>query len=150
MLVSAVVAAAMLALYTLQAATPSAPSRGGTFGDRYREELSSFRADTTALQQEGQRAVGNGVAKVLPVYQHLGDVTRAAAGRFATLHAPRAAKADYARFVQLLQQQAATLQVVVSAVKTNQTRQLGAALQHYAVLVSDWLTVRQRVDAHLS
>ena len=37
MLVSLVVAAAMFALYSLQAATPSAPSTGGTFGARYRK-----------------------------------------------------------------------------------------------------------------
>ncbi|MFN2539358.1 MAG: hypothetical protein ABR549_14585 [Mycobacteriales bacterium] len=148
-LVSILVAGAMLALYTLQAATPSAQSPGGAFGDRYRKELNSFRSATAALQEEGQQALGKGVTQVLPVYQHLREATLSAVDDFAKLKPPSAAKADYKRFIQLLQQQAATLQVVVTAVKTNQTRQLGASLQHYAVLVSDWLTIRQRVDAHL-
>jgi hypothetical protein len=147
--VSILVAGAMLALYTLQAATPRTPATGGAFGDRYRQELSSFRTATASLQDEGQQALGRGIDQVLPVYQHLQQATVAAAGDFAKLKPPSSAAADYKRFVQLLRQQAATLQAVVTAVKTDQTRQLGASLQHYAALVSDWLTIRQRVDAHL-
>jgi hypothetical protein len=139
----------MFALYSLQAATPSAPARGGGFVSDYRSQLDAFRSDTVALQSEGSQALGQGIDKVLPVYQHLRSTTQAAADSFAKLTPPASAKTDYTRFIQLLRQQAATLQVVVTAVQTNQTRQLGASLQHYAALVSDWLTIRQSLESHL-
>jgi hypothetical protein len=146
--ISLLLAAAMLALYSLQVASRSPAGRAtGGFAADYQGELADFRTATAALQVEGQAAVGQGLEKVLPVYQHLQQATEAAAGSFAALKPPASAKADYARFLQLLRQQTATLGAVVAAVKTDQTRQLGASLQHYAALVSDWLTIRQRIDA---
>jgi hypothetical protein len=147
--VSLLLAAAMLALYSLQAPTPSTPAGGGGFTTDYRSELASFRSSTVALQSEGNQALGDGVDQVLPVYQHLRTATLQAADSFAKLTPPSSAKADYTRFLQLLHQQADTLQVVLTAVRTNQTRQLGASLQHYAALVSDWLTIRQSLETHL-
>jgi hypothetical protein len=147
--VAALVAAvAMLALYSIRPIqVTGAQSSGDGFAVGYAAAVADFRAQTSALQTRGQQVSGGGTEQILPIYVELRAVTQAAATRFVKLHAPSAAKADYATFTALLKQQVQSLDSVVRDARAGSTRSLAADLQRYASLVGDWLTVRLRVEA---
>jgi hypothetical protein len=151
LVVSFVVAAAMLALFSLQVTTRSTGgSSGGGFAADYRTELESFRSATASWQSKGQALKNGSATAVLPVYVGIRGATDDAAKRFAALKAPGRAAADYDTLVRLLHAQSAALGDVITYARANQPKQLSFALQRYASLVSDWLTTRQKVDRDLA
>jgi len=151
MAVSFIVAAAMLALFSLQVTTRStAGSSSGGFAADYRAELESFRTATADWQAKGQALRNGSAAAVLPVYVGIRGATDDAAKRLGALHAPGRASADYSTLVRLLRAQSAALGDVITYARANQPKQLSGALQRYASLVSDWLTTRQKVDRDLA
>lgn len=147
---SVLVAVAMLALYTLQVATPSSRSAGGGFANDYRAELESFRSTTATWQAKGQALQDRDLKALLPVYAGIRGATDEAAQALGELHPPAAVATDYTTLIRLLRTQSTALADVITYAKADEPKQLSFALQRYASLVSDFLATRQKVDHALT
>jgi hypothetical protein len=143
-----VVVVALIALFSIRPVPGVTSGRDDTsFATGYAAAVADFRASTAELQAQGAQVAGQSTAQILPIYVGLREATQTAADRFAKLHPPAKAKADYQTFVSLLRAQAAALDRVVRDAKSGSARSLAADLQKYAGLVSDWLAVRPRNEA---
>lgn len=145
----AVVIAVLLLLTGCSSSTGEAVP--GDFAERLADEQAGYELALDGVRERGRQAVGSGGEQaVLSVYTEMLEVTRSARDDYARLQPPHDLQADHDRLVELLTEQAAVLERVLSAVADQDDDGLAASLQELAVLIGEWATANAALSRALT
>lgn len=120
------------------------------FGGGFARVTTRYEARTAALKKQGNQAVGQGIDRVLPVYESMLAAAREAHDGFAELAAPASLASDVEHLVSVLDRQQKVLGQVVEQAKAGKSGELGASLQELTRLLVDFAKVHQQIEQELA
>jgi hypothetical protein len=109
----------------------------------------SYQQRTDALKDQSRQAVGQGLDRVLPVYESMLEAVAAAHDEYASLDPPEALEKDVEQLVDVLDRQEKVLRQVVEQARTGKSSELGGSLQELTTLLLDFSKTYQQVEKEL-
>lgn len=122
-----------------------------TFAPSFDTITTRYQSSMSDIQSSGRDALASGdTAAVLEVYKSLRDATADAAEDFAEMTPPAAVAGQHESLVENLQEQADTLDDIVTAATQEQGSALTDGLTRLATLLADFTTIHQAIDQELA
>lgn len=122
----------------------------GSFARGYRSVTQEYRDATTAIQAESSAAVGQGIERLLSVYERFGEAVDEALASYHDLDAPAGFEDPFDEMVDVLARQAEVLQELIEAARDKDTQTVAQAAGQLTQLTTEWNIARQEVEDKLA
>lgn len=118
----------------------------GDFAESYRQVSDTYRDETTAIQERAALVSGQGVDRILGVYEEILATTRAARDEFAELEAPDDFEATFDEVREVMDRQVDALSELVAAAEARDIPEVTSAASRLTELRSDWESLQQEMQ----
>ncbi len=123
-----------------------ADAGAGTFAREYREVTEDYQQESAGIQERAQLVSGQGVDRILGVYEEILAAARAARDAFATLEAPDDFKPTFEEIREVMDGQVDALSEMVAAAESRDLNQVTTAATRLTDLNSDLASLQREMD----
>jgi hypothetical protein len=120
------------------------------FARSYRNITEDYRSATTDIQAESSAATGQGLERLLGVYERFGGAVSDALDSYEELDPPSDFEDPFDEMVATLARQEEVLQELIEAARDEDTEAVAQAAGQLTQLTTEWNTARQEVEEKLA